>query len=61
MNVKEIAIKTIKDLPENVSWEDIKERIEFIVGIRKGLKELDEEKGIPHEKIISESASWISK
>jgi hypothetical protein len=46
MTVKEIAINTIKDLPENATWEDIKERIEFITGIRKGLKELDEGKGI---------------
>lgn len=54
MTAKEIAIQTIQGLPENVSWEDIQERINFIAGIRKGLREIEEGKGIPHEKIREE-------
>ncbi|MFP4621699.1 MAG: hypothetical protein ACLFM7_10335 [Bacteroidales bacterium] len=45
MTTKEIAIKIIQELPEDASWEDIQERVNFIAGVRKGLKELDEEKG----------------
>ena len=39
MTSKEIARKTIEQLPESASWEDIQERINFIVGVRKGLCE----------------------
>ncbi len=60
MTTEEIALKTIEQLPENASWEDIQERINFIVGVRKGLQELDEGKGIPHDKIREEFAEWLT-
>ncbi len=61
MLVKDIAIDTIKNLPDSATWEDIKERIEFVTGIRKALNELDEGKGIPHDQVEKESSSWITK
>ena len=54
MTSKEIAIKTIERLPEDASWEDIQERINFIAAIRKGLSELDEGKGLSHDKVRQE-------
>lgn len=61
MTSKQIALKTIEQLPEDASWEDIQERINFIVGVRKGLRELDEGQGIPHEKVKEEFAEWLTK
>ena len=61
MTTKEIALKTIEELPETASWEDIQERINFIVGVRKGLRELDEGQGIPHDKIKEEFAEWLGR
>ncbi len=60
MTSKEIAIKTIEQLPEDASWEDIQERINFIAAVRKGIRELDEGKGIPHEKVTEEFAEWLT-
>jgi len=60
MRIKEIAIKSIQELPEDSTWEDIQERINFIAGVRKGLRELDEGKGIPHEKVKEEFREWLS-
>jgi len=60
MSTKEIAINSIASLPENASWEDIQERINFIAGVRKGLKELDEGKAISHDKIREEFEKWLS-
>jgi hypothetical protein len=54
MTIKETAIKNIRELPEDATWEDIQERINFIAGIRKGLRELDENKGISHELVKDE-------
>ena len=60
MTIKEIAIKSIKELPEKATWEDIQERINFMAGVRKGLRELDQGKGIPHDKIREEFREWLS-
>ena len=61
MTIKEQAIKTISDLPEDVDWEVVKERINFVSAIRKGLDELDSGKGIPVEEIEKELNTWISE
>jgi len=61
MTTKEIALRTIEQLPEDASWEDIQERINFVAGVRKGLRELDEGKGISHEKVKEEFAEWLTK
>jgi hypothetical protein len=61
VTAKEIALKTIEQLPENVSWEEIQERINFIVGVRKGIRDLDEGKGISHNKISEEFAEWLAE
>ncbi len=60
MTTKEIALKTIHELPADASWEDVQERINFIVGVHKGLRELDEGKGIPHDKVKEEFAEWLT-
>jgi hypothetical protein len=60
MTTKEMAIRSIKELPENATWEDIQERINFIAGVRKGLRELDEGKGIDHERVREEFKEWFS-
>ncbi len=60
MTSKEIAIKSIKQLPEDATWEDIQERINFIAAVRKGLRELDAGKGIPHDRVKEEFAEWLT-
>ena len=60
MTTKEAAIKSINQLPEDASWEDIQERINFIAAVRKGLRELDDGKGIPHDRIKEEFAGWLT-
>ena len=60
MTTKEIALKTIEQLPADASWEDIQERINFVVAVRKGMRELDEGKGIRHDKVKEEFAEWLT-
>jgi predicted transcriptional regulator len=60
MTTKEIAIHTIEELPEDATWDDVEERINFVVGVRKGLRELDEGKGIPHDRVREEFAQWLT-
>jgi predicted transcriptional regulator len=60
MTTKEIAIHTIEELSEDATWDDVQERINFVVGVRKGLRELDEGKGIPHDRVREEFAQWLA-
>ena len=60
MTTKEIALKTIEQLPADASWEDIQERINFVVAVREGLRELDEGKGISHDRVKEEFAEWLT-
>lgn len=60
MQIKEAAIKTIEQLPSDATWEDIIERINFVAGVRKGLQELSEGKGIEHKKMKEEFKEWLS-
>jgi predicted transcriptional regulator len=61
MKTKEIAIKTIQELPDDATWEDIQERISFVAAVRRGLRQLDEGKGIPHDRVREEFAEWLTK
>jgi hypothetical protein len=60
MTSKEIAIRSIQELPESATWEDIQERINFIAGVGKGLRELDEGKGIDHGRVRGKFKEWLS-
>jgi predicted transcriptional regulator len=60
MTTKEIALKTIEQLPKDATWEDIQERINFVAGVRKGLSELNEGKGMAHDKVKEEFAEWLT-
>ncbi|MHB9023193.1 MAG: hypothetical protein ACYC7E_03335 [Armatimonadota bacterium] len=60
MTTKEFAIHTIESLPEDATWDDVRERINFVAGMRKAQQELDEGKGIPHVRIREEYAAWLT-
>ncbi len=61
MTVKQHTIKSVQDLPDDVEWEDVKERIEFISAVENSLKELEAGKGIPVEEIENEIREWTLK
>ena len=61
MTTKELAIHTIEALPDDTTWADIQERINFMAGVRKGLRELDEGKGIPHDRVKEDFARWLTR
>jgi len=61
MSVKEIARKTVEDLPEDADWEEVIERITLNSAISRGLAELDAGKGIPVEMIEREIKEWVNR
>jgi predicted transcriptional regulator len=60
MNRKEIAIRTIQDLPDSASWADIEERIRFLAGIDKGLADIKAGRVVPHEQVRESLKKWLS-
>lgn len=61
MTVKEHALQRIQNLPEDTDWEEVKDRIEFRAAVEKGLRELDEGKGIPVEYVEKDLKEWTSR
>jgi len=51
MSDKELALETIRRLPEESSLEDISSRLEYLSAIRKGLDEVERGEVIPHEEV----------
>jgi predicted transcriptional regulator len=60
MTRKEIAIKSIQDLPDSVTWADIEERIRFLAVIDKGLADIKSGKIIPHKEVKESLKRWLS-
>jgi predicted transcriptional regulator len=61
MSVKDAAIKSIQDLPESATWEEIEEKIHFLSAIDKGLEDIKQGRIVPHEDVKKSLAKWISK
>ena len=51
MTTKEIAAKSIAELPDSATWEDIKERVRFLAAVERGLEDIRLGKLIPHEEV----------
>lgn len=61
MSNKEAVIETVRELPDDVSLEDILERIAILAAIRRGEEAGDAGRVIPHEEVKKRVASWITK
>ncbi len=61
MTSKDLAIKTIQDLPDSATWEDIEERVRFLAAIDKGLADIKAGKVIPHEEVKESLREWLSR
>jgi predicted transcriptional regulator len=61
MTSKDIAIKTIQELPDSATWEDIEERVRFLAAIDKGLADIKAGRVVPHEEVKESLRQWLSK
>ena len=60
MTEKDIVLETIRALPDDCSLEEIAERIEFMAAVQKGIDQIDDGKGIPHDEVKRQLASWLT-
>ena len=60
MTQKELVLEAIGELPNNVSLDEIADRVEFLAAIQKGFDHLDRGEGIPHDEVKRQLASWLT-
>ena len=61
MTTRDLAIKSIGDLPESATWADIEERVRFLGAIDKGLDDIKAGRVIPHEDVKASLEKWLSE
>ena len=61
MSQKEIVLEAIQELPDNVSIDQIADRVEFMAAIQKGIDDIDSGDTIPHEEIKKQLATWLTE
>ena len=61
MTQKSLVLETISELPDEVSLDEIAERIEFLAAVQKGIDQLDRGEGIPHEEVKRQLATWLAR
>jgi predicted transcriptional regulator len=58
---KQLALETISAMPNDCALEEIAERIEFMVAVKKGIDQLDRGESIPHDEVKKQLTSWITR
>ena len=61
MSDKELALDSIRRLPEDARLDVIAERLEFLAAIRKGSEQIERSETVPHEEVKRQLAAWLSK
>jgi hypothetical protein len=61
MSTKELAMETIRDLPDDVSWQEIEERIHFFAAIENARGQVRRGEVTPHSEVRELLGEWISK
>ncbi len=59
--VKEQVIRLVQSLPDDVTVDDVIAELYFKLQVDAGIRELDEGKGIPHEKVEERLSKWLTK
>ncbi len=58
-STKEQIIRIIRDLPDNVSIEDVMAELYFRLQVDRGLKELNKGRGIPQKAVEKRMSKWF--
>ena len=58
---KEQVLDMVRNLPDDVTIDDILAEIFFKAQVDAGLKELDDGSGIPHEEVEKRMSKWSTR
>ena len=57
----ELALDSIRRLPEDARLDAIAERLQFLAAIRKGAEQIERGETVPHEEVKRQLATWLSR
>jgi hypothetical protein len=58
MGDRDTVLASIKRLPENASFGQMRERIDFLAALRAAELSLERGEGIPHEEVKRQFSTW---
>ena len=58
VTIKEKVLKAVEELPSNVTYEDVMERLYILYKVEQGLRQIDAGQGIPHEDAKKQIKKW---
>lgn len=61
MSTKELALESLRELPDDVSWQEIEDRIYFLGAIENARGQVRRGEVVPHAEVRDLLAGWISK
>ncbi len=61
MSTKELALESIRGLPEDASWQEIEERIRILAAIEIARAEVRRGEVVPHDQVSNLLAGWLTR
>jgi len=61
MTAKAFVLDAIQKLPDESTFTDIRERIEFIAGVREGLDAIERGEVVPLDEVEQKIDEWASR
>ena len=61
MSVKEAVLNAIREMPDEVSFDEVLEQLEILADLRRADAEIDAGDFVTHEEVKQEIATWFSK
>jgi predicted transcriptional regulator len=60
MSNKELVIEAVRKMPDEATLDDISEEIAIFAAIRRGEKDANEGKLVPHEEAMRRLSKWTT-
>jgi hypothetical protein len=60
MTIKEKVLNAVTELPQNVGFEDILERLYFLYKVELGLQQVQSGDTIPHAEAMQNIKTWYT-
>ena len=61
MTDKQMVLETVEKLPESATIEQIREELDIIAGLKRGLEDSEAGRVKSHEEVKTLVESWITK
>ena len=58
MSAKQITLASIRDLPDDATFAQIRERVALLAGIDEAEERLRREGGVPHGEVVERFEAW---